>query len=109
MSARALPASCTRVTGALLKRWPLPALEGMAGKEDRGRVLVVGGSAQNPGGALLAALAALRAGAGKLQIATARSAAAALAVRVPEARVMPLREAASGELARTACRAIRAE
>ena len=38
-------------------------------RTQRGRVLVIGGSVEVPGGALLAGLAALRAGAGKLQIA----------------------------------------
>jgi ADP-dependent NAD(P)H-hydrate dehydratase len=65
----------------------LPRLDDTADKEARGRVLIVGGSTENPGGLLLAAEAAMRAGAGKLQLATANSIAAALAVAVPEARV----------------------
>ncbi len=39
-------------------------------KDKRGRVLVAGGNRAVPGAALLAAEAALRAGAGKLQVAT---------------------------------------
>jgi NAD(P)H-hydrate repair Nnr-like enzyme with NAD(P)H-hydrate dehydratase domain len=62
------------VTAATLRRWPLP--EPGSDKEARGRTLVVGGSARTPGAVLLAAEAALRSGAGKLQVATARSVAA---------------------------------
>jgi len=90
---RAIP-----VTAALLRRWPLPTTAGIAGKEQRGRVLVIGGSCEIPGAALLAAEAALRAGAGKLQIATARPVAMAMAVALPEARVMGLAATADGEL-----------
>ena len=79
---------------AQLRRLPLPALDDSADKEARGRVLVAGGSAQNPGGLLLAAEAAIRAGAGKLQLATAEPIALAVAMAVPEARVFSL--AASG-------------
>jgi ADP-dependent NAD(P)H-hydrate dehydratase len=46
------------------------------GKRDRGTVLVIAGARQTPGAAILAATAALRAGAGTLQIATAASVAA---------------------------------
>lgn len=82
------------VTPALLREWELPSAGG--GKESRGRTLVVGGSAETPGGVLLAAEAALRCGAGKLQIATAESVAVAVAAAVPEAMVRALPEAASG-------------
>jgi ADP-dependent NAD(P)H-hydrate dehydratase len=79
-----------------LRRWPLPAIPHDADKEDRGRVLVVAGSREIPGAALLAGTAALRAGAGKLVIATARSVAAAVGVAMPEARVIGLPETPSG-------------
>jgi ADP-dependent NAD(P)H-hydrate dehydratase len=69
-------------------------------KEDRGRVLVVGGSTQIPGGVSLAATAALRAGAGKLQVATAAGAALPLAIAIPEALVMPLPCNARGDIIR---------
>lgn len=91
-------ARATPVTAALLRHWPLPTTAGVAGKEQRGRVLVIGGSAEIPGAALLAAEAALRAGAGKLQIATARPVAVAMAVALPEARVVGLPATADGEL-----------
>ncbi|HEU4453859.1 MAG TPA: NAD(P)H-hydrate dehydratase, partial [Longimicrobium sp.] len=75
------------LTPARLRRLPLPALDDSDDKEARGRVLVVGGSAQNPGGLLLAAEAAMRAGAGKLQLAAPDAVATPVAVAVPEARV----------------------
>lgn len=50
-------------------------------------MLVIGGCVEVPGAALLASVAALRAGAGKLQIATVRSVAVALGLAVPEALV----------------------
>ncbi len=78
------------VNARLLKAWPLPSLEQAESKEDRGRVLIVGGSAAVAGAVVLAAEAALRAGAGKLQIATAKDVALSLALRVPEAKVFAL-------------------
>jgi hydroxyethylthiazole kinase-like uncharacterized protein yjeF len=59
-------------------------------------VLVVAGSREIPGAALLAATAALRAGAGKLVIATAQPVAVPIAVAVPEARVIALPETLQG-------------
>lgn len=53
-------------------------------------MLVVAGSSELPGAALLAGTAALRIGAGKLQIATAKSIAPQLGVAMPEARVVAL-------------------
>lgn len=76
------------IDAALLRRFPLPAIPEDAGKEDRGRLLVIAGSTGLAGAAMLAGVAALRAGAGKLQIATATSGAAALGVAVPEARII---------------------
>ena len=93
-----------RVTPGLLRSWPLP--EPGTDKGSRGRVLVVGGSAQTPGAVLLAGEAVLRAGGGKLQLATAASAAPALAVAVPEARVLPLPEDADGALLPAAAEAV---
>lgn len=75
----------------------LPAPEA-GSKDKRGRVLVAGGSRAMPGAVLLAATAALRAGAGKLQIATAESVAVALAVAVPEAYVIGLPETDGGAI-----------
>ena len=90
------PAPTVEVTSAVLRGWPLPDVRG--GKEERGRVLVVGGSDRTPGAVLLAGEAALRSGAGKLQIATTSGVAPALAVAVPEAMVRPLPTAPSGDI-----------
>ena len=90
------------VTPALLRRWPLPRPGEEADKEDRGVAMVIGGSAEVPGALALAGVAALRAGAGKLQLAGPRSAASALGVAVPEARVFALPETNEGHLDRRA-------
>jgi hydroxyethylthiazole kinase-like uncharacterized protein yjeF len=87
------------LTRASLRRMPLPKLSPDDDKEDRGRVLIVGGSTLVPGAILLAGVAALRAGAGKLQLATARDAAVGLGLAVPEALVLPLPQSRGGELA----------
>jgi ADP-dependent NAD(P)H-hydrate dehydratase len=75
------------ITPALLRDWALPKPGQHSGKDSRGRVLVVGGSQSTPGAVLLAGVGALRVGAGKLQMATAETAATALAIAVPEAGV----------------------
>ena len=62
---------------ASLRRWPLPEPDEAGDKNDRGRVLVIGGGRSVPGAIVLSAIAALRAGAGKLQLATVREAAIA--------------------------------
>ena len=77
-------------------RLPQPSEE--SDKEGRGRVLVVGGSREMPGAVILAAEAALRAGAGKVQIATAETVAAHVAAAVPEARVFSLPETKAGSV-----------
>ena len=79
-----------RVTGALLRKWPLPDPTYSGSKEDRGRVLIVGGSRETPGAVQLAGVAALRAGAGKLQIASGSDVAVPLAIAMPEAKVIGL-------------------
>jgi ADP-dependent NAD(P)H-hydrate dehydratase len=89
-----------RLDRALLRRaFPLPEVAEDSDKEDRGRLLVVGGSRELAGAALLAGLAALRAGAGKLQIATARGIAPGLGIAMPEARIVGLEETEEGCLA----------
>ncbi|MET1039085.1 MAG: NAD(P)H-hydrate dehydratase [Aeromicrobium sp.] len=82
------------LTPARLRSWPLPSPGG--DKSSRGTVLVIGGSRFTPGAVLLAGTAALRAGAGKLQLATTESTAAALSIAVPEALVMGLPENEAG-------------
>jgi ADP-dependent NAD(P)H-hydrate dehydratase len=80
----------------LLRSFPLPPLAEDGDKDERGRLLVVAGSREVPGAALLAAVAGMRAGAGKLQIATAESVAIPLAIAIPEARVVGCPETAEG-------------
>lgn len=85
------------LTPAFLREWPLPAPHG--DKHSRGTVLIVGGSRSTPGAVILAGTAAMRAGAGKLQIATTESTAPALGVAVPEAMVLGLPETPIGNVA----------
>ncbi|MGZ4776072.1 MAG: NAD(P)H-hydrate dehydratase [Oryzihumus sp.] len=86
----------TPITTDLLRGWSLPVPG--TDKESRGRTLVVGGTAHTPGVVLLAAEAVLRAGAGKLQVTTTEPVAAALAVALPEALVVPLPTTRDGSL-----------
>jgi len=78
-----------------LDRHPLPAVVD-GGKETKGRILILAGSRDVPGAALLTATAAMRAGAGKLRIATVADAALALGVAMPEAMVFGLPQAGDG-------------
>lgn len=64
--------------------------------------MVIGGERSTPGAVVLAATAALRAGAAKLQIATAESVAPFLGVAVPEALVISLAESRRGAIHRRA-------
>jgi hydroxyethylthiazole kinase-like uncharacterized protein yjeF len=81
--------------GKALRDHPLPPVVD-GDKETKGRILVVAGSRDVPGAALLAALAAMRAGAGKLRIATVESIAGRLGMAMPEAMVAGLAEAEDG-------------
>jgi hydroxyethylthiazole kinase-like uncharacterized protein yjeF len=90
--------AATEVNTALLTNWPLPDPDHAADKDDRGSVLLVGGSNEMPGAILLSALAAMRAGAGKLCIATAARVSHLVAQAVPEARVIALAETDDGGL-----------
>jgi hydroxyethylthiazole kinase-like uncharacterized protein yjeF len=99
---RRMPAR--ELTSALMRRWPLPVPPPDGDKEDRGRVVVIGGSAKTPGAVLLAATAALRAGAGKLQIAVPRSIATPIGIAIPEALVMGLPESRDGAIVAGAVR-----
>jgi hydroxyethylthiazole kinase-like uncharacterized protein yjeF len=69
---------------------PLPAIGQKSEKHERGATLVCGGAPGTPGGVLLAGVAALRVGAGKLQLGVHHTAAVELAVAVPEALVVGL-------------------
>ena len=81
------------VDDAALRGWPLPMPSSEGDKEQRGHVLILGGSREMPGAVILAATAALRAGAGKLTIATGASVAQLVALALPEARVIGLERA----------------
>jgi ADP-dependent NAD(P)H-hydrate dehydratase len=95
------PNAWTALDARTLRGWPLPAIAREADKEVRGRVFVLAGSREIPGAAVLAATAALRAGAGKLVIATAESVARHLAFAVPEARVIALPETPRGAFSKS--------
>jgi ADP-dependent NAD(P)H-hydrate dehydratase len=84
------------LTPALLREHPLPQPTG--GKDARGGVLVLGGARGTPGAVVLAGLAALRVGAGRLTLGVAASVAAPLAVAVPEAGVVALDEGPGGSV-----------
>ena len=86
------------VTPGLLRAHKLPVHEA-GDKGLRGQILIVGGCREVPGAALLAATGALRAGAGRLQIATTRGIAPALGLMMPEALVIGLDETEAGGIA----------
>jgi ADP-dependent NAD(P)H-hydrate dehydratase len=88
-----------------LKHHPLPPVVDGA-KDTKGRLLVVAGSRDVPGAALLAARAGMRAGAGKLRIATVESAAVPLGIAMPEAMVVGMDEAADGGFASSSAQRI---
>src|SRR3954464_8704819 len=84
------------LTPGVLQRNPIPGPREQGDKEDRGRVLVVAGSPEVPGAALLAATTVLRAGAGKVQLWFPAAIAPPLAVAIPEARIFAMRETPEG-------------
>ena len=86
--------------GTLLDRnaladFPLPPVED-GDKHSHGRLLIVAGSRTLAGAALLCARAAMRSGAGKLQIATVESVAVQVAVAMPESRAVGVAESKDG-------------
>ncbi|WP_028047886.1 NAD(P)H-hydrate dehydratase [Cellulomonas sp. URHE0023] len=89
-----MPSPTEHLTPAVLRDWPLPAPG--TSKYSRGEVVVVGGARSTPGAAMLAGIAALRAGAGRLTLAVARSVAVQVAVTIPEAGVRGLPETEAG-------------
>lgn len=89
----------TPVTEHLLRSMVPPAPDGDS-KDSRGRVLIVAGCTGLPGAALLAANAALRAGAGKLQLAVCRDLAIPMGLVVPEALVVGLPQTEDGGIGR---------
>ena len=93
--------SVERIDRALLDRHPLPAVTA-GDKESKGRILILAGSRDVPGAALLAAHGAMRAGAGKLRIGTVASISVPLGVAMPEAMVIGLPEHRDGGFAGSA-------
>jgi ADP-dependent NAD(P)H-hydrate dehydratase len=91
------------ITRVVLKRMPLPEIDEAGDKNERGRVLIAGGSVETPGAVMLAGIAALRGGAGRLRIATCQSIAPYIATSVPEARVFGVAETKSGSISSSAC------
>jgi hydroxyethylthiazole kinase-like uncharacterized protein yjeF len=85
----------TPITPETLRDYPLPGVVD-GDKETKGRILILAGSRDVPGAALLAATAAMRAGAGKLRIATVESAAMPIGIAMPEAMVTGLPQADDG-------------
>lgn len=85
------------VSSGLLRDWPLPS--GSGDKDSTGRILIVGGNTGMPGAVLLTAEGAMRAGAGKLQIATVDTVAVGVAIAIPEGYVVPMPADAEGNIA----------
>jgi ADP-dependent NAD(P)H-hydrate dehydratase len=98
--------SLTEVEPQLLRAWPLPAVDEETDKEARGRLLVAGGSEQVAGALILAGVAALRTGCGKLQLAAPEALALGLGMAIPEARVFALSQQPDGDVAARAAEAI---
>lgn len=93
------PAGAEPLDSAWLAANTLPLPDHETDKNARGRVMAIGGCLSVPGGLLLAAEGALRAGAGKVQLATVAEAALALGVAMPEARVFAQATDEAGEIA----------
>jgi hydroxyethylthiazole kinase-like uncharacterized protein yjeF len=99
-------------TRSLTRRWVashLPERPARAHKGDFGRLLVVAGSTEYPGAAMLAGLGAMRAGAGLVRVAVAETVAARLAGIVPELTWMVLDEEAPGLIAPSGWRRVTTE
>jgi len=94
---------------AWLKANPLPDHHDNVDKNGRGRLLVIGGCRRVPGGMLLTAEAAFRAGAGKVTIATIESAAIPIGIAFPACAVLSLPETAEGEISSDSAELLLAE
>lgn len=95
----ALTAGACPLDSNWLRNNPLPAPGPNVDKNARGRVFAVGGCRSVPGGILLTAEAALRAGAGKVQVAAVASVALSLGIAMPEIAVFATEEDGNGEIA----------
>ena len=92
------------VTPQVLRGWRLP--EPTGGKESRGSILVVGGSTETLGAVLLAAEAALRSGAGKLQVVVPSKVAPHISISLPEALVRGVPSTEAGAIQASAAELI---
>jgi hydroxyethylthiazole kinase-like uncharacterized protein yjeF len=93
---------------AALKKFPLPPVVD-GDKETKGRILIIAGCRELAGAALLVANAAMRAGAGKLRMATVESVTIGTSLAMPEAMVIGLEEARDGGFTRSAVSRLRKE
>ena len=93
----------------LLALAPLPAYALGATRRHRGRLLAIVGSRTRPGGALLAALGALRVGCGSVRVAAPASVALAVGIQAPELTILPLPETPDGALAHNATAVVEAQ
>lgn len=91
----------TPLDAAWLAAHPLPQPDQDTDKNARGRILAAGGSEKVPGALRITGEAALRAGAGKLQLATPERVALELGLHLPEAAVFPMPVNRAGEFAET--------
>lgn len=85
------------IDAELVRSMPLPVPAGDADKNSRGRVLVVGGSRRVPGAVVLSGMAALRVGAGKIQLAVPGSLSVPIGLTAIEAGTCALDESPEGE------------
>lgn len=83
---------------AWLAAHPIVPVAEDTSKNERGRVLVVGGSRRSAGALRLTGEAAFRTGAGKVQLATLECLGVALGIAVPEAGIFALPEGENGQL-----------
>ena len=83
------------LTRSELRQFPLPAYRD-SDKTEHGYLVVIAGSRYTPGSAALAASAAMRSGVGQVTVITVESTASALSMRIPEAKIVPIAEAADG-------------
>ena len=100
-------ARLTKISPRVLRGWPLPVPKN-GDKESRGRVFIVAGAPEMPGAAILAATAALRAGAGKLKVGVPRSVSMHVATAIPESLTIGYDESGSGAIGLGAARDIAA-
>ena len=89
------------LTRAALKSFQLPPIVD-GDKETKGRILIIAGCRELAGAALLVANAAMRAGAGKLRLATVESVAIGTSLAMPEAMVLGFEEARDGGFTKAA-------